>query len=715
MPAFCRAPDVIDSNDFFAADLFDEEPSTADAIEFEAGSADLTLGGKALLSDGVQIRRNNDYIAAESAEYDPAAGRLTLAGDVRYSGLASVVRGTRASFDIERGIAQFDESEFTLPENRGHGEAERLRIDQAGTIELGGVAYTSCPAGNADWQIKAENIDLDTVSGVGTARSLRLEFQGVPIIYAPWLSFPISDARKSGILIPDFGTSGRNGTEISVPVYWNIAPNYDATITPRLLSRRGLQLNTEGRYLSRRTEAIADVRYLPSDNEFGDDRTYATLRNVTRLGDNWRLRIDAQDVSDVQYFEDIGESQTEASTIFLDRLFVLERPGRHISTRITAQAFQVLDPTLAIDDRPYRRLPEITVDGNWPGLWRRLGVRAPNELTRFDRDTGVTGWRLHSEPGLYWNFDNGAFFVRPEASMLYTAYRLDNVENGADDTPDRALPRFSLDVGARFERLWKNRDRTWRQTLEPRLLFTHTPFEEQSGLPVFDTVDPDFNLVQIFRTTPFVGPDRIADLDQVSLGLVSRFIDPQSGVNVLTATLGQTRYFSEQGVSLTDQPARTSESSDYIAEVDIRLSEKWNMELGHQWNSDSANTVKSEFRLQYQPKEDRVLNLGYRYREASLEQADISWSWPVDERWNFVGRYNYSLRDKTTLDRFVGLEYESCCWAARIVSRRFISRRDGRSDTTVALQLELRGLTSVGDPADRRLERGILGYKDRRD
>ncbi len=659
------------------------------------------------------MRRDRDYVAADSADYDPAAGTLVLDGNVRYSGLASEVTGQRASFDLERGVVQFDDSVFALPDDRGHGAADMLRIDQGGTIRLGGVAYTSCPAGNEDWQINAADIQLDTVSGIGTARNLKLEFKGVPIIYAPYLSFPISDARKSGILIPDFGTSGRNGTEASLPVYWNIKPNLDATITPRFLGRRGLQLNTEVRYLTERSDVFADFRYLPDDNAFDDTRTFATLRDTTQLGRGWRFRMDVQDVSDVQYFEDLGESQNETSVIFLNRLLVVERPGRHWQTRITAQAFQVLDSTLATTDRPYRRLPEIVVNGNWPGLWRGLELNLPNELTRFERDTGVNGWRLHSEPGVAWNWDNGAFYLRPEAALLYTAYNLDDVATGADSSPTRALPRASLDMGARFERRLAGRG--WLQTLEPRLLFTHTPFDDQDGLPVFDTINPDFNLVQIFRTTPFVGPDRIADLDQVTLGFTSRLIDPDTGANLLTATLGQTRYFSTQGVSLDGTTPRTSETSDYIAEIDIRMSDKWNMELGHQWNSDSANTVKSEFRLQYQPKDDRVVNLGYRYREASLEQADVSWSWPINKRLNFVGRYNYSLRDKTTLDRFVGLEYESCCWALRVISRRYISRRDGRSDNTVAIQLELRGLTSVGDPADQRLERGILGYKDRRD
>ncbi|MEM8984992.1 MAG: LPS assembly protein LptD, partial [Pseudomonadota bacterium] len=496
IPSFCRAPDVIDTATVFASDIFDtEQPVDAATIQFEAGSADLTLGGKASLSDGVLIRRGNDFIAADDANYDPGAGELTLDGNVKYSGLASEVSGSRASFDLNAGIAEFNDSDFTLPDDRGHGSAEKLRLDQAGTIELGGVAYTSCAAGNDDWQIKAGDIEIDTVSGIGTARDMRLEFQGIPILYAPYLSFPISDERKSGILIPAFNTSGRKGTEASVPIYWNIAPNYDATITPRVLSRRGLQLNTEARYLSPHTEALVDVRYLPDDNAFGEDRTYSTLQSTSQLGSDWQLNVDIQDVSDIQYFEDLGENQTEASTIFLNRELLLRRPGQYWNTEIAVQAYQVLDPSLANPDQPYRRVPAIRVDGSWPRLWRGFGIDLPNELVRFDRDVGVNGWRWHSEPGVYWDFDNGAFFARPEASLLYTSYRLNDAAAGADTSPDRVLPRFSLDLGTRFEKRWQGKTK-WRQTLEPRLLFTHTPFDDQTELPVFDTVDPDFNLVQ---------------------------------------------------------------------------------------------------------------------------------------------------------------------------------------------------------------------------
>lgn len=693
-----------------ATSLFDDDiPRPPGVLQLASGAADVTMGGNATLSDGVVVKRNENYLAADQAEFDAERQLLSLNGSVRYSGIASQVQGEGAEFDLGLGRIRFTDSRFALPDGRGRGVAGLLELDQTGLIQLGEVEYTSCPVGDEDWEINASQIRLNTADGIGTARNLKLEFFGVPILYAPWLSFPISDARKTGFLIPNFGTSGRNGTDISAPYYWNIKPNYDATFTPRLMSKRGLQLDSEFRYLTNSSAGRLNVAFL-NDNEFNDTRIFSAVENRTYLPRSWRMRIDAEDVTDDDYFEDLGDSQSSASTTFLNRSLVFDRPGKTWDLEFRAQAFQTLDDTLTANDEPYRQLPQLLAHGRWPGMPGGLNFDFRNELTNFDRDTGVTGWRYNVESTLGRPFERHGIYLKPELSHQYTLYRLENTAAGADASPDRELPTFSFDAGAIFERKFSNRS-GWLQTLEPRILYVHTPFREQDQLPVFDTIVPDFNLIQIFRKRPLTGVDRVLDLDQLSFGLTSRIIESETGETLLSATIGQTRFLSEQGVGLPNTPGRSGESSDYIAEVDINLYDHWNLEFGHQWNSDRTETVKSEFRLQYQPASNRILNLAYRFRRDSLEQVDLSWSWPIAERWNTVGRYNYSLRDDTTLERFVGVEYESCCWAVRLVSRRYISRRDGTADSSIALQLELKGLTSVGDPAGKLLERGILGYK----
>jgi LPS-assembly protein len=248
------------------------------------------------------------------------------------------------------------------------------------------------------------------------------------------------------------------------------------------------------------------------------------------------------------------------------------------------------------------------------------------------------------------------------------------------------------------------------QTLEPRVLYVHVPYRDQDGLPVFDTIVPDLNLVQLYRKNRFLGVDRVGDTDQVSIGITTRILDINSGQELITATIGQARYLTDQRVTLPDEPLINESSSDYIATMRFLLYQHLNFDIGHQWGSEGRGVTQSEARLQYRPQDNKILNLAYRFRRDSIEQGDLSWSWPISQRWNFVGRYNYSFRDGESLEQFFGLEYESCCWGLRMISRRYLSTRDGTRDTSFGLQLVLKGMTSLGTAADKMLERGILGY-----
>ena len=265
----------------------------------------------------------------------------------------------------------------------------------------------------------------------------------------------------------------------------------------------------------------------------------------------------------------------------------------------------------------------------------------------------------------------------------------------------------------RFER--SLRGGRFTQLLEPRLLYVHVPFESQTDLPVFDTISPDLNLVQLYRKSQFLGPDRIADTDQTSIGFTTRIIDNNTGRERLRATFGQIRYLSAQGVTLPGQQPVNEGTGEYLAEVGVNVYGNWNFDIAYQWNDDTSTTTRAETRLQYRPGKGRLLNLAYRFRRGSLEQTDISTVLPIGDRWNLVVRHNFSLRDEKNLEAFLGIEYDSCCWRLRVVGRRYVSRSSGQADNSIALQLELKGLTSVGDPADRLLERGILGYRDYRD
>ncbi|MFZ9052991.1 MAG: LPS-assembly protein LptD [Woeseiaceae bacterium] len=681
-----------------------------DAIVFEVGELEAQMGPRptASMTGGVLLRRGDKAAGADSADYDPDRRALTLEGDVRYEDPATQIRSDRAEFAYDFGRVRFEGAAFSLGSNNARGSADAIEINEQGRLELDAVSYTTCPEGSNDWLLQARDIDLDSRSGVGTARGVKLRFQGVPILYAPYLSFPISDARKSGIITPEVGTTSRGGNEIRVPYYWNIAPNYDATITPRLLTDRGLQMQAEFRYLTAIMNGDISAEYLSSDSIFNDSRHLLSMNHRTLFSDRWRNLIDYRQVSDSQYFEDLGGSLSLSSITHLNRSISFDYRSDALSFFGQVQDFQTIDDAISPGDEPYRRLPQLLLRGDWPD--RSLGFRygLDGELVNFDRDVGVTGWRLNIAPEVELPIGGPGWFINPAATLDYTRYELSDTPQDQRTDPSRTLPIGSLDMGLILERAMARSNRI--QTLEPRLLYVHIPHRDQTELPVFDTITPDLNLVQLYRRNRFLGVDRIADTDQLSVGVTSRILDISSGKELASATIGQTRYLSESGVLLPGEEFVANETSDYIAELRFLLYENLNFDIGHQWGTAGSGTTRSQARLQYRPAGNKILNLAYRFRRDSLEQGDLSWSWPLSSSWNFVGRYNYSFRDQEALEQFFGLEYESCCWGLRLVSRRHISTRDGTRDSSIGLQLVLKGMASVGTAADKLLERGILGY-----
>lgn len=685
-----------------------------DVISFEAGEIEAGIGDKpgASMSGGVVVRRGTRVAGADAANYVAESQSLLLSGGVRFEDTGTEVRSDSAELSYGTGRIRFDGANFLLAESNSRGSADVLEINREGVLQLNAVTYTTCPPGSNDWLIEAGDIRLDTAAGTGTAKNVKLRFQGVPILYTPRFSFPLGDARKSGILVPEIGSAGRSGNELSVPYYWNIRENYDATITPRLLTARGLQVESEFRYLTQKNAGTALVEYLNDDSITNSSRSLLALGHQTLFDSGWRNVIDFTEVSDAQYFEDLGGSLSATSTTHLNQRAFFDYYGEHWSAFAQVQNYQTIDESLPPDQRPYRRLPQARVRGVWPDQW--LGFRGAlgSELVYFDRGVGVTGWRFNIAPELALPLERSGWFINPSVVLDHTRYQLENQDPGLDSEMTRTLPIASIDTGIVFERMMDSS--TARvMTLEPRVLYAHIPYREQSDLPVFDTILPDLNLVQLYRRNRFLGVDRIGDTDQLSIGITSRIHDVDSGRELVTATIGQARYLSEQGVTLPGETAISNNSSDYIAEVRFLLYEHLNFDFGHQWGVEDRGTTRSEARIQYRPQSNKILNLAYRFRRDSLEQGDVSWSWPLARQWNFVGRYNYSLRDEEMLEELVGLEYESCCWGFRLVSRRYLSTRDGTRDSSVGLQLVLKGMASVGTSADTMLEHGILGYSSR--
>jgi LPS-assembly protein len=689
----------------------DAEDEAEQPFEINARRVVVTGDDQSEFSGQVEITLPDGTITAQSASLSPD-GNVDVRGRMDFIGTDVTVFGEDAHYDDESETLSFSGAGFELPKRPARGSADQIELTSDSRLSLANVLFTTCPADNVAWELSARGIELDINGGVGTARGAKLDFKGVPIMYVPYFTFPINDERKSGFLTPDVGRRDRTGFDLTVPYYLNLAPNFDLTLEPRYMSSRGMQVGSDFRYLLPNSRGDFGFEYLPDDNETATTRRYANLRHESLFGarDQFQVLAGVEEVSDDAYFEDLGSSLSVTSQTHLNRFLDLTffAPNWSLLTRL--QNYQTIDPVLTDIERPYERVPQMVFGGRWLG--QLLMFDSSTELVNFDRNVGTTGWRLDSTQELSLRFARAGMFLTPAIALRQTNYWIDDPAPGEDDMLTRGLPIASLDMGLKFERDTTRGRRPWTQTLEPRLLYVRVPFEDQSNLPVFDTILPDFNLIQLFRKYQYVGPDRIADTDQLSFGVTTRLVDAANGRERLTATLGQTRYLNPQLVTLPGTLPTDTEASDYVAEVGIGVRDSWALDVGYQWNSETSSTARTETRLEFRPQDDRLFGIGYRYRRGALEQGDVSLVWPFAQRWRIIGRYSYSFLDKERLEDFLGWEYEACCWRLRMVNRNYVSRRTGETDNSISLQLELKGLSQRVTAPDDLLDRGILGYRN---
>jgi len=612
--------------------------------------------------------------------------------------------------------------------SRGDAETVFFRGENKKVLET--ARYTTCEVDNDDWYIKASELEIDSYTKTATAWNARVEFMGVPLLYTPWIDFSYLNQRKSGFLAPTIGTTSRSGFEVLVPYYWNIAPNMDATIGTRALSKRGVQLQGEFRYLGDSYSGMNNAEYLPSDSQSGDDRFYLNLQHRQSFGNGWSGGYNIERVSDDEYFSELSTAITVTSRVNLPQQGYLNYADDVWSFNGLVQKYQTLGETAA----PYDRLPQLTLNGTkdynlvrtnlytqWVGFDR--DENKPNSLLteRGQLFTSVTGDRFVNYPSVAVPFERSYGYITPKFGVHYTSYNLDDesfsfrddlgnvLSTGNYESGNRSVPIFSLDSGLFFDREVKVVDNTYTQTLEPRLFYVYVPYRDQSMFPVFDTAEADLNLGTLFLENQFTGNDRINDANQLSLAFTTRMIDSKTGIQRLAATLGQRFYFSDQQVTLPGNNPRTENSSDIIAAITARLTNDWNVDAAWQYNTDSSNTVKSNIGARYNPEPGKVLNLSYRYTADRLEQINVSGQWPLGNGWYGMGRWNYSLFENQPIEGIAGIEYDAGCWQARSVLQR-VSTATADANYAIYFQLELGGLTSIGSNPMRLLQRSIPGY-----
>ncbi len=660
-------------------------------------------GSEAILRGNVKLVRGDQQLQADELEYDYTSQSGQASGGVRYQDIATSFTADHIDLDLRADQARLTELSYRLHASSGRGEASSAELSDQ-LLNLDQVSYTTCPQGDPGWSIEARDMALDQLTGRGTARNAKLRFQGIPFLYLPYASFPIDDRRQSGWLYPTLGSSNDNGLDLSVPYYWSISANQDATLAPRMISDRGLMLEGEYRYLTRHFgRGQIDFQYLPDDDLNGQDRGYARLRHRGRVTNHWSADVDINDVSDVSFFEDFGDSLLGASPSYLRSRGQLTRRGSWWRATVSVDDYEIVDANVTGDLEPYARLPRLSFAGTREINYGLL-LDAELETAAFRRDEGLEGNRLDTQLSLSRPWIRPGYYLAPSLGLRHTRYDLDRALN---DDPDRTLPIASLEGGLSFER---SRPGGGWQTLEPRFQALYVPFEEQSDLPLFDTRELTFSYGQLFRTNRFSGADRQADARQLSLGVSSRLYD-QAGNSPLQFSLGTIVYFSDLKVQRSGDEATRPNTSPLVGEMRYRPSQRWSLGTTLQWDPEDNEVDQAIVDLRHRGDDGQLINFAYRQRRNLLEQLDASALYPLNERWNLLGRWNYSLRDNTTLEALAGFEYESCCWTVRLFGRQYLRNQEGDKRNGLLLELELKGLGSLGRASQELLEKTIAGYR----
>ena len=659
-------------------------------------------GGILRLDGDVTVEQQGVQIHAEHAHYQQQEDRLQLSGPIRLRSQGLLLEAEQAEYHPATQQGRFQQASFFLPESHSYGRAETILLRDGERMEMGQLSYTTCPPEQEDWRLSAQRLKLNQATNTGEAYHATLRFKGVPFFYSPYLNFPLA-GRKSGLLPPSFGSSKENGTDISLPFYWNIAPNRDATITPRHIGKRGNMLAGELRFLEHRHSGELQAAWLANDQQTGEDRSELQLRHSARLSPRWRSELRYHGVSDDAFYrDDLGSAGHSRNESNLERRLDLRYRDPHWLFLARAQDYQSLGGTA-----PYQRLPQLRLHGASPQRNRQLHYRLDSEAVSFRHpDRLPTGERIDLKPQISLPMQGAAWFLTPALAWRHTEYSLQG-----ESREVRSMPLTSVDSGLFFERPAELAGRGFTQTLEPRLFLLHVPYREQQQLPRFDTHRNDLSFAGLFRDNRFSGADRQGDAKQVTLALSSRLLEDSTGKERARIGVAQARYLESPRVGLDTDLEETRRYSDIIGELALSPLDSLNLQLTEQWNPDQGHSEQRQFGMRYAPRHGQQLQLNYRYyRPDEQRQADLTALWPLSPRWRILAHHNRDLEQQKSLLNLAGLEYESCCWTARLVAS---ARRDTASEPlnhALMLTLELKGLASLGQTLEQSVGPDVLGY-----
>lgn len=711
-------------------------PANGESSSLVANQASLA-NDIATARGNVHFERNGQALEAPFVRYNRKTTKAAAHGGLKYRRKGLYLTADKGNVNVNQRTGTFANTRYSVLTSGARGQASHVSSLGDHQYRLRDADYSTCAGPTKAWLLSARRIDIDRASGRGVAHDATLKIYGVPVLYTPYINFPTDNRRHTGFLAPAIGSSGDRGFEIAAPYYINLAPNYDATIVPHVMAKRGFQLGGQFRYKTRHHKGELDGQLLPYDTHYGNERDLEHFQHIGQLTPHIGIQANYSRVSDDDYFDDLSNDLAHTSTSHLDRSFELTAVQPGVRFSLLAQDFQTLDHDFnglggRFDNDPYQRMPQARLAMLTPTTPFQVGVNA--EFTNFRRDDSVNAYRTDVRPRLVWGVDHGGWYANSEAAYRVTHYDLRDLKYAANDRyfqPDRdsinrEIPSFEADAGLRFSRTYAN---GWIQTLEPRMQYRLVGYQDQSDIPIFDAGSATLNYDQLFANNRYTGLDRIGDANQLTLGVSSRFVSPDTGRTVASFNLGRVTSFRDLRVGLPNSGVTGygRHGSDYVAGGMVSPSDLFTGRATVAYDSHQSHIDRAIATASFGPRDGYRLDLGYRYyrdyRPArditrldddhhhhhdyettlipgqfeTLSQAAIGIRAPIGSRVDVIGRWNYSFKRSQNIETLAGLEYRpSCCYAARVAWRHYVANDDGSHDNAIMFQFVLRGLGRFG-------------------
>lgn len=694
---------------------------TDGAIEIDADSSRVVNRDKkeiVELTGNVSVQQNDLVLRADSAKYHGKTDHIVATGKVKIQDEGIAIRGSSAEIQISSSKGAVTEADYRLLSEHMRGEAESIALEGKGKLRLLSSHFTSCNPGSYDWYLRASEIHLDIPENSGSAKHVRIEFMGVPFFYTPYITFPLGK-RKTGLLLPTTGSSESTGSDFQLPLYVNLAPNYDLTLTPRSMQTRGTQLNTELRYMGENSKGVLNYEYLDYDMQLQEQRHAYFYQHNSTLAKNWRMSWDLNYVSDEEYINELWNGLGNVALTHLESKGDFSYQANTWNSGIRYQSFL---PLLG-SSQQYQRQPQLTFSGAWP-LFGGFDFSLYSELVRLDKETGDIAERRLYEPALSWGYRGMAGYVESKVKYGSANYQITYQLTDVSEEQFAERSSFSIETGIYLDRNFSAFGKDYVHSLEPQLYYLYIPYVDQTAIPVFDTSAAEFNYSSLFRDDRFTGADRWGDTRQVTTALTTRFIEESSGREIFSASIGQINYLkSTQVVLRGEEVVDESTKTDLAAQLKSEPNEYSKLKMDFVWDNEEDRLATANGQLAFKSDKRHVLRINYRYRYLQQRHIDLALYWPITNNWRLLARGFHDIENDQSMEKMAGLEYESCCWAFRMVQKKNVLNSGITTITTepdqleesvsIWFQFELKGLGNFGNKADNFIERDVLGDKVR--